>query len=108
MDQATLAQAHDALSAKEAQLHGPATTSLQDGQSHTLKHDDTFAVFNHCGDAIARYGSPEGVYNRDTRYLSHFKLTLDGVELSLLSSTMSDDNSTLTCDLTNPDLFDGA
>ena len=98
----------EAISAKHAELHGSATTSLQDGQSRTLKHDDTFAVFNHNGDALSGPGSPEGLYHRDTRYLSHFRLAIDGVQPSLLSSTVSDDNSTLTCDLTNPDLFDRA
>ena len=106
VDEATLARAHEELLTKQAHLHGPVTTSLQDGQSPTLKNGDTFAVFNHFGDALARPGSPEGVYHRDTRYLSHFQLSLDGADLSLLSSTISDDNSTLTCDLTNPDLFD--
>ncbi len=108
VDKATLARAHEAASEKESHFHGTPTTALQDGQSHALKHDDTFAVFNHSGDALAWPGSPEGVYHRDTRYLSHFKLTLESAELNLLSSTISDDNSTLTCDLTNPDLFDEA
>lgn len=99
-------ESHEAGSARHAKLHGPATTSLQDGQSRTLKHDDTFAVFNHSGDALSGLGSPEGVYHRDTRYLSHLHLAIEGADLKLLSSTVSDDNSTLTCDLTNPDLFD--
>jgi glycogen debranching enzyme len=105
---AMVAEPDDAISTKHAELHGSATTSLQNGQSRTLKHGDTFAVFNHNGDALAGPGSPEGLYHCDTRYLSHFRLAIDGAEPSLLSSTMSDDNSTLTCDLTNPDLFDPA
>jgi glycogen debranching enzyme len=96
----------EAASAQHAKLHGPATTSLQDGQSRTLKHDDTFAVFKHNGDALSGPGSSEGLYHRDTRYLSHFHLAIEGAEPKLLSSTLSDDNTTLTCDLTNPDLFD--
>ncbi|MBS0525432.1 MAG: amylo-alpha-1,6-glucosidase [Proteobacteria bacterium] len=95
-----------AASAKDAELHGSATTALQDGQLRTLKKDDTFAIFNHSGDAIAARGSPEGIYNRDTRYLSHFCLAIENAQPKLLSSTISDDNATLTCDLTNPDLFD--
>ncbi len=99
-------ESHEAISTRQAKLHGPATTSLQDGQSRTLKHDDTFAVFNHSGDALSGPGSPEGVYHRDTRFLSHFHLAVEDAEPKLLSSTVSDDNSTLTCDLTNPDLYD--
>jgi len=92
--------------AKEAELHGSATTALQDGQLRTLKKDDTFAIFNHSGDAVAAPGSPEGIYNLDTRYLSHFRLAIENARPKLLSSTICDDNATLTCHLTNPDLFD--
>ena len=92
--------------AKDAELHGPVTTSLQDGQLRTLKKDDTFAIFNHSGDANGPPGSPEGMYNSDTRYLSQFSLAIENARPKLLSSTISDDNTTLTCDLTNPDLFD--
>jgi len=95
-----------AASAKDSEVHGSVTTALQDGQLRTLKSDDTFAIFNHSGDAIAARGSAEGLYNRDTRYLSHFRLAIENAGLKLLSSTISDDNATLTCDLTNPDLFD--
>ncbi len=85
----------------------PGTTSLQERRPLTLKHGDTFGVFDRNGDIIAGPGSPDGLYHRDTRYLSHFFLTLDGARPMLLSSTLRDDNATLTCDLTNPDLFDG-
>ena len=95
-----------AASAKDAELHGSATTALQGGQLRTLKKDDTFGIFNHSGDAIAAPGSPEGLYDCDTRYLSRFTLAIENARPKLLSSTISDDNATLTCDLTNPDLFD--
>ena len=55
-----------------------ATTSLQERLLRTMKHGDTFAVFDHNGDALAGPGSPEGIFHRDTRHLSHFELTLDG------------------------------
>ncbi|MBX6421763.1 MAG: amylo-alpha-1,6-glucosidase [Nevskia sp.] len=84
----------------------PATAGLQERRPRTLKHGDSFAVFDHNGDALADYGSPEGVYHRDTRHLSHFGLTVDGVRPLLLSSTLRDDNATLTCDLSNPDLYE--
>jgi glycogen debranching enzyme len=89
-----------------AQFFIPAATSLQERRPRTLKHGDTFALFDHNGDALAGPGSPEGIYHRDTRYLSHLYLTTGGARPMLLSSTMRDDNATLTCDLTNPDLFD--
>jgi glycogen debranching enzyme len=89
-----------------AQFFIPAAASLQERRPRTLKHGDTFAVFDHNGDALSGPGSPEGLYHRDTRYLSHLYLTIAGRRPMLLSSTLRDDNVTLTCDLTNPDLFD--
>ena len=86
----------------------PAATSLQERRPRTLKHGDSFGVFDPNGDSIAGPGSPEGLYHRDTRHLSHFLLTLDGQRPMLLSSTLRDDNAMLTCDLTNPDLYDMA
>ncbi|MBX4950768.1 glycogen debranching enzyme [Rhizobium binae] len=89
-----------------AQFFIPAAASLQERRPRTLKHGDTFAVFDYNGDALSGLGSPEGLFHRDTRYLSHFYLTINGRRPMLLSSTLRDDNATLTCDLTNPDLFD--
>ncbi|MDY6859663.1 MAG: amylo-alpha-1,6-glucosidase [Pseudomonadota bacterium] len=89
-----------------AQFFIPAAASLQERRPRTLKHGDTFAVFDHNGDVLSGPGSPEGLFHRDTRYLSHYYLTIGGERPMLLSSTLRDDNATLTCDLTNPDLHD--
>lgn len=89
-----------------AQFFIPAAASLQERRPRTLKHGDTFAVFDHNGDVLSGPGSPEGLFHRDTRYLSHLYLTINKSRPMLLSSTLRDDNATLTCDLTNPDLFD--
>ncbi|TPN05819.1 amylo-alpha-1,6-glucosidase [Mesorhizobium sp. B2-3-3] len=86
-----------------AQLFVP---SLQERRPRTLKHDDIFGVFDRNGDVLSGPGSPDGIYYRDTRYLSHLGLTINGARPMLLSSTLRDDNATLTCDLTNPDIFD--
>lgn len=86
------------------QFYVPAAASLHERRPRTLKHGDTFAVFDHNGDSIAGPGSPEGIYHRDTRYLSQLNLTLNGARPILLSSALRDDNATLTCDLANPDL----
>ncbi|APG94889.1 amylo-alpha-1,6-glucosidase (plasmid) [Sinorhizobium americanum] len=83
-----------------------AATSLQERRPNTLKHGDTFAVFDHNGDAYSGSGSPEGLFHRDTRHLSHLAVTINGARPLLLSSTLRDDNATLTCDLTNPDFVD--
>src|SRR3546814_6965123 len=57
--------------------------------------------------AIAGPGSPEGLYHRDTRHLSHLYLTINDTRPILLSSGLRDDNAMLTCDLTNPDFAGG-
>jgi len=88
------------------QFFMPFTASLQERRPRTLKHGDTFAVFDHNGDALAGPGSPEGIYHRDTRHLSHLYLTVDGHRPMLLSSTVRDDNAVLVCDLTNPEIAD--
>lgn len=89
-----------------AQFLVPAATSLQEKRLRTLKDGDTFAVFDPNGDAIAGAGSTEGLYYLDTRHLSHLLLTIEGLRPLLLSSSLRDDNAALTCDLTNPDIFD--
>jgi glycogen debranching enzyme len=79
---------------------GPATRPRR-----TLKHDDTFAVLDSHGDIGASAGGPDGIFHADTRYLSRLELRLNGMQLLLLGSNMRDDNSVLTVDLTNPDLY---
>src|ERR1700679_1541108 len=70
-----------------------------------LKHDDTFAVLDSHGDIGASAGGPDGLFNADTRYLARLELVLDDVQPLLLGSNLRDDNSALTVDLTNPDIY---
>src|SRR3981081_1884041 len=71
----------------------------------SLKHDDTFIVLDSHGDIGASAGGPDGLFNADTRYLARLELVLDEVQPLLLGSSMRDDNSALTVDLTNPDVY---
>jgi glycogen debranching enzyme len=73
----------------------------------SLKHDDTFIVLDSHGDIGASAGGPDGLFNADTRYLARLELVLDEVQPLLLGSNMRDDNSSLTVDLTNPDIYRG-
>jgi glycogen debranching enzyme len=91
--------------APEARYVIPAARSFQQSRPRILKQGDTFGVFNHSGDAAGGPDSAEGLYHRDTRHLAQFCLTIDGTWPVLLSSTLRDDNSILTCDLANPDLL---
>ena len=72
-----------------------------------LKHDDTFIVLDSHGDIGASAGGPDGLFNADTRYLARLELMLNQTQPLLLGSNLRDDNSALTVDLTNPDIYDG-
>ena len=99
-------------SGDETARHQPfeiaAAASLQDVRLLILKHGDTFAVFDSIGDASPDVGTTQGVYYLDTRHLSRLSMILDGARPMLLSSTLRDDNATLTCDLSNPDRLDAS
>ena len=87
------------------QFYIPATSSLQERRPRTLKHGDTFGLFDHYGDIVPGEGSPEGLYHKDTRFLSGLQLLINDRRPLLLSSTVQDNNALLIADLTNPDFF---
>src|ERR1700694_1248670 len=66
----------------------------------TLKHADTFAVFDAHGDMGASAGGPDGLFDHDTRFLSRLELLIGGTQPLLLGSSIRDDNVTLSVDLT--------
>jgi glycogen debranching enzyme len=80
-----------------------AHSSLAQLRPRTLKHGDTFALFNPSGDLSAMPGSPEGLYHEDTRFLSLLRLSVEGQAPLLLSSTVQSNNAVLDAELTNPD-----
>ena len=69
-----------------------------------LKHGDTFGLFDHHGDILPGSGEAQGVYHRDTRYLSGLQLLIAGRHPLLLSSKLLLNNTALAVDLTNPDI----
>jgi glycogen debranching enzyme len=71
----------------------------------TLKHGDSFAVLDSHADIGATAGGPDGIFFCDTRYLSRLEMLLNGQQPLLLGSNVRDDNSMLTVDLTNPDIY---
>src|ERR1700744_3232520 len=71
----------------------------------SLKHDDTFIVLDGHGDIGASAGGPDGLFSSDTRYLARLEMMLDDTQPLLLGSNLRDDNSALTIDLTNPDVY---
>lgn len=73
----------------------------------SLKYNDTFLVIDSHGDIGASAGGPDGLFHTDTRFLSRLELLIGGMPLLLLGSNLRDDNSLLSVDLTNPDIWRG-
>jgi glycogen debranching enzyme len=81
-----------------------ATASRAGERTAVLQHGDTFAVFDLFGD-IGTFGAGEqGLYHEGTRYLSRFRLRLNGRRPLLLSARVKEDNELFGADLTNPDI----
>jgi glycogen debranching enzyme len=85
----------------------PATSSRLDDRTRVLKQGESFAVFDRYGDIHALGHSEQGIYHQDTRFLSRLDLRLaDGRRPVLLNSTLKQDNSLLTVDLTIPEIYE--
>jgi glycogen debranching enzyme len=87
----------------DTQFRIAATEGIREPRTRILKHGNTFAVLNNFGDMTAEPGSADGLYHRDTRFLSQLELRLNGHRPLLLSSTPGEDNSLLPVDLANTD-----
>lgn len=83
-----------------------ATSSRADESTRVLKHDDTFAVFDCYGDIQHLGIGEQGIYHQGTRFLSYFELSINRRRPLLLHSTVKEDNTLLTADITTPDLYD--
>ncbi|HEX7795837.1 MAG TPA: amylo-alpha-1,6-glucosidase [Vicinamibacterales bacterium] len=81
-----------------------ATASKAAVRTAVLKNGDTFAVFDYSGDVAAFGLGQQGLYHEGTRYLSRFRLRLNGHNPLLLSARVKEDNELFGADLTNPDI----
>ena len=84
-----------------------AATNLPARPHRTLKHNDTFGIFDSHGDIGATSGGSDGLFNRDTRYLSRFEMLINDEQPLLLGSAIRDDNLNYYVDLTNADIYVG-
>ena len=80
-------------------------TSASSRPRKSLKHNDTFAVFDSHGDIGVAAGGPDGLFDLDTRFLSYLELLVNDAQPLLLGSHIGNDNLNLVVDLTNPDLY---
>ena len=81
-----------------------ANASIADAGARILKHADTFAVFDRHGDIRPLGFENQGIFHEGTRFLSRWKLLVNGQSPLLLSSNVREDNDFLIVDLTNPPL----
>src|SRR6185312_8690197 len=79
-------------------------TSLVDRALRNLKHGDAFSVLDSYGDIGTAGDTAEGLFYRDTRFLSRFELRIEGEKPLLLSSVVHEDKAALSVELTNPDV----
>ena len=71
----------------------------------TLKHDDAFAVLDTHGDIGALGSTSDGLFFKDTRYLSRLELLMARSAPLLLGSAVDKTDVQLCSDLTNPDVY---
>ena len=88
--------------------HIEATESLVERTLRSLKHNDLFAIFDQQGNFSGGCDGPDGLFYKDTRFLSEMTLTLGGAEPLQLGSVVLDDNGAMVVDLTNADLLNSA
>src|SRR6056297_3390992 len=79
---------------------------------HVLKDGDLFAVFPASGEinardaAIGEARSKDGLFFRDTRYLSRLSMTINGTGLVEMGHNARDDDAGFRSDLANTHLVD--
>ena len=88
----------------DPQIFTEAASSTQERRMLAVKHGDAFALFDNHGDVVGAENAPEGVFFRDTRHLSFWRLTVCGTYPLLLGSAIDDRLDALNVDLTNPGL----
>ena len=87
----------------EDEYYVRASSALADDRTRVLKYGDTLAVFNRYGDIEAFGPSQFGLFHAESRPLSRLKMRFNQQQPLLLSSTIREDNSFLSVDLTNLD-----
>ncbi|PWU16046.1 MAG: amylo-alpha-1,6-glucosidase [Verrucomicrobia bacterium] len=88
----------------QGQYYIRANASIADLGNRVLKHADTFAIFDRHGDIRPLGFENQGVFHEGTRFISRWKLTINGSSPLLLSSNVKEDNDFLVVDMTNPAL----
>ncbi len=75
-------------------------------ETYTLKHEESFAIFDPLGNIESKGLGEQGIYYKGTRFLSKYEMFICKKKPLLLSSAIKEDNSVFTVDLTNFDILD--
>ncbi len=94
----------DDITHAQKQFYIRAIESLAENRSHVLKHGNSFAIFDRLGNMRPLGVRDHGLFCDGTRFLSRLVVDLDGTQLLLLSSAVSENKELLGVDTTNPDL----
>lgn len=85
-----------------------ADSTYADDRVRVLNHIDTFGIFDRWGDILPIGKGAQGIYHRDTRFVSRLEFKINGLRPLLLSSAIKEENEILSVDLTNPEMKDKA
>jgi len=83
-----------------------ASSSRTDDRTRVLKHAETFCLFDRYGDIQYLGLGEQGIYHQGTRFLSLYELSINNRRPMLLNSTVKQDNSMMTVDMTTSNLYD--
>ena len=97
-------EAQPVITGNEGQHQVQSTSAIQDQELRAVKHGDAFALFNALGDVIGTENAPEGIYYRDMRQMSFWRMTICGTNPMMLGSTIDDRVDALIVDTTNTGL----
>ncbi len=86
----------------KGQYYIRANASIADAGNLVLKQGETFAIFDRHGDMRPLGFENQGLFHEGTRFVSRWKLGLNGTSPLLLSSNVKEDNDFLVVDMTNP------
>jgi glycogen debranching enzyme len=82
------------------------TSSLTEESTIVLKHNNTFATFNKYGNILPFEKSAQGIFFNGTRFLSDFRMIIEGNKPLFLSSNLRERSEMFVVDLTNPDILE--
>lgn len=81
------------------------TETIIESKTLVLNYGDTFQVFNELGDILPGAMKSQGLFHKDTRFLSRFSLKINDYRPVLLNSGIKEDNEIFVANLTNDSII---